>query len=314
MNDGSIEKVAVAIVDNILNDSYGIGQNVEYQATANEVVEDDDDKKPPECRNIIDAVEGVGVEEHTVVDNVADVGEDDIDVKKHTKIMDDISRVQKVQDVEVIVSMVKPMPTSVAESKLEGGKLGEMDASLTSPNVPEGELRGEFQKKRHNEEVDATIKAEVVSNVADDVEIAVAEDEKPELEGEKVEDASKVADDVEIAVAEDEKLEPEGEKVEEVVFGDGDGEKLGERKEAKVSIVCIEAAEIEDKLVSITEANVELSYQKESSNNIMVMGGEKALKESTEKVVDVSTSEASTMVSVHPPFNIFLIVLVLLEM
>ena len=85
MNDGSIEKVAVAIADNMLNDSYGIGQNVEYQATANEVVEDDEDKKPLECRNIIDAVEGVGVEEHTVVDNVADVGEDDIDVKKYKK-------------------------------------------------------------------------------------------------------------------------------------------------------------------------------------------------------------------------------------
>ena len=231
MNDGSIEKVAVAIADNMLNDSYGIGQNVEYQATANEVVEDDEDKKPSECRNIIDSVEGVGVEEHTVVDNVADVGEDDIDVKKHTKIMDDVSRVQKVQDVKVIVSMVKPMPTSVAESKLEGGKLGEMDASLTSPNVPEGELRGEFQEETYASLTSSNVPASELTG-----EFQEEDEEVEAIMEAKV--ANKIADDVETAVAENEKPEQEGEKVEKVA--------LGEKKEAKVPIVSIGAAEIED--------------------------------------------------------------------
>ena len=82
-------------------------------------------------------------------------------------------------------------------------------ASLTSSNVPAGELTDEFQEE--DEEVEAIMEAKVANKIADDVETAVAENEKPEQEGEKVE---KVA--------------------------------LGEKKEAKVPIVSIGAAEIED--------------------------------------------------------------------
>ena len=107
--------------------------------------------------------------------------------------------------------------------------------------------------------------------------------------------ANKVADDVESAMVEQEKLEPEGEE-----------------KMAEVSVVNIEPVELEDKFAPFVEANAELSYLKQASDDTMAMKGEEALKESIEKVVDVSTREASTVVSVHHPYNIFLIVLVLL--
>lgn len=142
MNDGSIEEVMVASANNVLKYSPRIERNVERHATANEVVEDVGVVKPSEFENIIDTLEEVGVEKHTMVEIVADVVEG-IDVKKHIEIaIDDVSREQKVQDVEVIISVVKPTPTSAVDSKTEDGKFEKMDASLTSPDVPEGELRG----------------------------------------------------------------------------------------------------------------------------------------------------------------------------
>ncbi|KAG2616447.1 hypothetical protein PVAP13_3NG206763 [Panicum virgatum] len=193
-----------------------------------------------------------------MVENAGNVAED-IVVKKHTETVDDVSREQKVQDVEVIISVVEQMPASAVESKLEDGKLGKIDASLTSPDALAGELTGEFQEE--DEEVEAIMEAKVANKIADDVETAVAENEKPEQEGEKVE---KVA--------------------------------LGEKKEAKVPIVSIGAAEIEDILAPFTEANDELLYQKESSNDIMVMGGEEVLEELIQKVVDVPMSETGIVV------------------
>jgi hypothetical protein len=78
----------------------------------------------------------------------------------------------------------------------------------------------------------------------------------------------------------------------------------------EVSVVNVEAVELEDKLAPFAEANIELGYEKQASDDTVTAGGGETLKESTEKFVDVPMSE----VSVHPPSNILLIVLVLLEM
>ena len=52
-------------------------------------------------------------------------------------------------------------------------------------------------------------------------------------------------------------------------------------------------------------------YQKKTSDDIVVVGGEEAQEESIEKDIDVPINEVSTVVSEHPQFFL-LIVLVLL--
>ncbi|RLN00406.1 hypothetical protein C2845_PM06G06880 [Panicum miliaceum] len=238
VNDGRIVEFALESADNVLENIPRIEQNAEGQATANEVVED------------------VGVDKNTMVENIADVVEEGIDIKKHIEDMkNDVGGELEAQKMKVVISMVEPTPMPSVESKSEDYELREEDASIASHEALEGEERVQLW-----EEVGAIVQA-------------------------------KVADDAGNAMAEDEKLKPECKKLEEVGFGDENGRKLGKQKEVEVSIVSIEAADLEDKLASLTEANRELSYQKESTNHIISMGGEEAMEELIQKDVDVPTSE-----------------------
>ena len=232
-----------------------------------------------------EVVDDIGVKKPLKFKNFVDAIED-IDFKMHKEVESVVVSRKPMQDTDAIVSMVEPVPILTMDSNLENSELGEGEASLASSNAPEGDMRGGLWEEEE-EEVGVMAHAKVVNNVADDVESAVVEEKKPE---------------------------PEGEKVKEVGSRSKHGGQLGKKKMTEVSVINIEAIELEDKLAPFAEGNTELDYRKQASNDMVAMGGEKALKESTEKVVDVSTSEASTMVSVHPPSNIFLIVLVLLEM
>ena len=109
-------------------------------------------------------------------------------------------------------------------------------------------------------------------------------------------------------------MKPDGEEVGVIGSRGQDGGKLDEKKETKVSIFIVEAAEQEDKLDPFEKDNGELSYRKEASDDIVVVGGEETQEESIEKDVDIPINKVSTVVSEHPWSNFFLIVLVLLEM
>jgi hypothetical protein len=248
VNDGRIVEFTLEGADNVFENIPRIEQNAKGQVTANKVVED------------------VGVNEHTMVENIADVVEEGIDIKKHIEDMkNDVSGELEAQETEVVISMVEPTPMPSVESKSEDCELREEDASIASHEALEGE-RVQLWEEEREEEVGAIVQA-------------------------------KVADDAGTAMTEDEKPKPKCEKFEEVGFGDENGGKLGEKKEVEVSIASIEAADLEDKLASFTEANRELSYQKESTNNIISMGGEEAMEELIQKEVDVPTSEVSIVVS-----------------
>ncbi|PUZ64078.1 hypothetical protein GQ55_3G114800 [Panicum hallii var. hallii] len=248
VNDRRIVEFALESADNVLENIPRIEQNAEGQTTANEVVED------------------VGVDKHTMVENIADVVEEGIDIKKHIEDMkNDVSGELEAQKTEVVISMVEPTPIPSVESKSEDCELREEDASIASHEALEGEERVQMWEEEQEEEVGAIVQAKVV----DDAGTAMAEDEKPKLECEKLE---------------------------KVGFGDENGGKLGKKKEVEVSIASIEAADLEDKLASFTEANRELSYQKESTNDIISMGGEEAMEELIRKDVDVPTSEVSIVV------------------
>ena len=124
--------------------------------------------------------------------------------------------------------------------------------------------------------------------------------------------ADKVVEDVEYVMAQEEKTEPDGDQIGIARSRGQDGGKLDEKKETKVSIFIVEAAEQEDKLDPFEEGNGELIYQKKTSDDIVVVGGEEAQEESIEKDIDVPINEVSTVVSEHPQFFFLLIVLVLL--
>ncbi|RLN28493.1 hypothetical protein C2845_PM05G13110 [Panicum miliaceum] len=181
----------------------------------------------------------------------------------------DANEVPALQDTKVVVSMLELAPMPIVRSKLENGELGEDDVSLVSPNVYEGEEGGELREEQQKEEeVAVVVEAKVADNIEDDTESVV----------DKV------------------KLEPKSEKVKEVKSGGMDGGKSSEVKEVDISIVTIKVVEPEDRLSSFAELNVKYGYQKEASDDPMIMGCEEGLEGSTEQDVDVPTSEASKVI------------------
>jgi len=288
VNDGSIETFALASVDNMLKDIPRIEQNAKRQMTSNEVVGDVGAVKLSKFENIINAVEEIGVEKLTMVENIIDIVEEDIDIKKHTEDMkNDVSEELEAQEIEIIVSIMELMPMIEVESKSEDCELRNEDASLYSHDVSEGDERSRLQEGQQEEEIGAMEEAKV---------------------------ADKVVNDIEYATNGEENMKPDGEEVGVIGSRGQDGGKLDEKKETKVSIFIVEAAEQEDKLDPFEKDNGELSYRKEASDYRVVVGGEETQEESIEKDVDIPINKVSTVVSEHPWSNFFLIVLVLLEM
>ena len=139
MNDGSTEEVVSSSADSVLEDSLWLQLNAEGQATATKVVDDIGVKKSLEFENIVGAIEDVDVKIHKEAENVV------VDTEKHTETLkDDVSREPMVQNINAIISMVEPVPILAMDSNLETNEWGEGDASLASPNAPEGDKRGEL--------------------------------------------------------------------------------------------------------------------------------------------------------------------------
>ncbi|CAO2190831.1 unnamed protein product [Urochloa humidicola] len=161
-------------------------------------------------------------------------------------------------------------PAPAVESKLEIAELGEQDASMASPDVPEGDEKGGSREEQEEEEGGAAVEAKAVDKVADD--------------------------------AKEEKLEPEDDKGEEVGSGSGDGGELGDEK-VEFSSESMETKPEEDKVAPVAEANGELGDMKGASDDVVSLGAEEVLEESTNKGADVEdeaakpepASEASTM-------------------
>ncbi|RCV26559.1 hypothetical protein SETIT_5G255600v2 [Setaria italica] len=154
-------------------------------------------------------------------------------------------------------------PAPAVESKSETGELGEEDASLASPDAPEGDEKGGLREEQ--EEAGAAVEAEAVDKVADDGQSAVAEEEK---------------------------REPEAAKGEEVVSGGGDVGELGDEKEVEFSARSMEVTKPEDK-VPVAESNGELADKKGASDDVVALGSEEALEESTNKGADVEDEAAN---------------------
>ncbi|CAO2183537.1 unnamed protein product [Urochloa humidicola] len=161
-------------------------------------------------------------------------------------------------------------PAPAVESKLEIAELGEQDASMASPDVPEGDEKGGSREEQEEEEGGAAVEAKAVDKVADD--------------------------------AKEEKLEPEDDKGEEIGSGSGDGGELGDEK-VEFSSESMETKPEEDKVAPVAEANGELGGMKGASDDVVSLGAEEVLEESTNKGADVEdeaakpepASEASTM-------------------
>jgi len=278
VNDGSVEDFDLPSADNVLKDIPRIEKSAERQMTANEMVEDVGVVKLSKFESIINVVEEISVEKLTMIENITNVVEEVIDIKKHTEdIKNDVSGELKAQETEVVISMVEvestPMPA--VESKSEDCEFRNKDASLDSHDLSKGKERGQLQGQQHEEEVGAMVQAKV---------------------------ADKVVEDVEYVMAQEEKTEPDGDQIGMARSRGQDGGKLDEKKETKVSIFIVEAAEQEDKLDPFEEGNGELIYQKKTSDDIVVVGGEEAQEESIEKDIDVPINEVSTVVSEHPQF------------
>nr|TKW15834.1 hypothetical protein SEVIR_5G213500v2 [Setaria viridis] len=154
-------------------------------------------------------------------------------------------------------------PAPAGESKSETGELGEEDASLASPDAPEGDEKGGLREEQ--EEAGAAVEADAVDKVADDGQSAVAEEEK---------------------------REPEAAKGEELVSGGGDVGELGDEKEVEFSARSMEVTKPEDK-VPVAESNGELADKKGASDDVVALGSEEALEESTNKGADVEDEAAN---------------------
>lgn len=162
----------------------------------------------------------------------------------------------------------KPAPAAGEEepreySESETGELGEEDASLASPDAPEGDEKGGLREEQ--EEAGAAVEADAVDKVADDGQSAVAEEEK---------------------------REPEAAKGEELVSGGGDVGELGDEKEVEFSARSMEVTKPEDK-VPVAESNGELADKKGASDDVVALGSEEALEESTNKGADVEDEAAN---------------------
>ncbi|CAO2208508.1 unnamed protein product [Urochloa humidicola] len=162
-------------------------------------------------------------------------------------------------------------PAPAVESKSDTGELGEEDASLASPDALEGDEKGGLREEQQQEEEGgAAVEAKAVDKAADDTE--------------------------------EEKLEPEDDKGEEVGSGSGDGGELGDEKEVEFSAESMETKPAEDKVSPA--ANGELGDMKGASDDVVSLGAEEVLEESTNKGADVEdeatkpepASEASTVV------------------
>ncbi|KQK07458.1 translocase of chloroplast 159, chloroplastic [Brachypodium distachyon] len=146
--------------------------------------------------------------------------------------------------------------TVVVES--ENGKLGEGDASLSTPDAPVGEEKGELSDEL---EKSATLEVEDVGKVADDAELS-----EEKLEGVKDADV--------------------------VTGGEEDGD-FGSKEEVMASTRSTEAAEPEDKVAPLAEANGKLGGEAELSAEMGVVADEEAPEASLEKELDVEDKAAN---------------------
>jgi Toc86/159 family protein import component len=85
VNDGCIEEAAIESTNSVLEDSLGIEQYAEGQATASEVVEGVGVEKPSDVENVVAVVEDTDVKKYAEVEHAAAVVEG-IDVEKLIKI------------------------------------------------------------------------------------------------------------------------------------------------------------------------------------------------------------------------------------
>jgi hypothetical protein len=141
--------------------------------------------------------------------------------------------------------------------------LGEEGASLASPDVSEGDEKGGLREEKQQEEAGAAVEIKSVDKVADDVQSSVAEEEK---------------------------REPEADKGEEIVSGGGDDGELGDEKEVTKQ---------EDK-VPVAESNGELADKKRVSDDVVGLGSEETLEESTNKGANVEDEAANPAPASEP--------------
>ena len=166
MNDGSVEDFDLPSADNVLKDIPRIEKSVERQMTANEVVEDVGVVKLSKFESIINVVEEISVEKLTMIENITNVVEEVIDIKKHTEDMkNDVSEELEAQEIEIVISVMEPMPMIAVESKSEDCEFRNKDASLDSHDLSKGKERGQLQGQQHEEEVGAMVQAKVADKV-----------------------------------------------------------------------------------------------------------------------------------------------------
>ncbi|WVZ96329.1 hypothetical protein U9M48_041984 [Paspalum notatum var. saurae] len=166
------------------------------------------------------------------------------------------------EDGEVAASVAAP--AAAVESKSGNGELGEGNAYLPSPDAHQGDEKGEQREEEQEVEGGDAAEAKIVDKVADDVEPAVAQEEK---------------------------LEPEDEKGEVVDSGSRDGGELGKEE---FSARSMEVGEPEDKVAPVAAASGESRDEKEASDDAVALGGEETLEESTKKDTDVEDAAAKS--------------------
>nr|CAB3463949.1 unnamed protein product [Digitaria exilis] len=161
---------------------------------------------------------------------------------------DDSGEIAK--DIEFFGSMVEALVMLGVEKKKDNSELGDGTNFLASHDEVEGEDKSELLKEEQQKEQSGVI---VEAKVEGDVESIVVEEEKPE---------------------------PKGQKGEDVGFGGRDGGNFIEEKVTKASSVRIEAVELDVNVAPFPKANDALGYDKEATNDAMVVGGEEITKES----------------------------------
>ncbi|CAM0957739.1 unnamed protein product [Alopecurus aequalis] len=196
-----------------------------------------------------------GSEANNGVVEAEDRGEVEADGKDESEGEVEAAAKEESGDRESAVEDVKA--ASLAPAPSNNGELGEGDASLPSPGA---------------------------SVVEDKGELVDEPEESPTLE---VKDVGKVADDAELSVE-----KPEGEKVSEVPARGEDDSEFGSQKEVVASTESTEAAEPEDKVAPIAEANGKLGDETEAPIETAAVGNEEVPEASLEKDDDVEDKAA----------------------
>ncbi|KAG2616446.1 hypothetical protein PVAP13_3NG207112 [Panicum virgatum] len=225
--------------------------------TANEMVEDVGVVKLSKFESIINVVEEISVKKLTMIENITNVVEEVIDIKKHTEdIKNDVSGELEAQETEVVISMVEVESTPM-------------------PAVESKSEDCEFRNK------DASLDSHDLSKGMERGQLQGQQHEKEVGAMVQAKVADKVVEDVEYVMAQEEKTEPDGDQIGMARSRGRDGGKLDEKKETKLD--------------PFEEGNGELIYQKKTSDDIVVVGGEEAQEESIEKDIDVPINEVSTV-------------------